>query len=89
MTRLFAHPLPTAQSPTAGGRCNAFAGHFMVPPTATVSQVSTLQKRPPVTPKACRIWTAHLWCDGRSGAARRRVPRLDSARVLFGEADVA
>ena len=56
---------PAAQGSTAGGRCNAFAGHFMVPPTATVLQVSTLQKRPP---------------GGRSGAARRCLRHLDSAR---------
>ncbi len=28
-------------------------------------------KRRPVTPQACRVRSAHLWCDGRDGAARR------------------
>jgi hypothetical protein len=68
---LFAQRLTAAQCPTAGGRCNAFDGHFMAPPTATVLQVSALQKRPP---------------GGRSGAARRRAEaRLDSARGSGGE----
>jgi|GEM_PF-3949907 len=39
--------LQAARCPTAGGRCNAFTGHFMVPPTATIVRIATLQKRPP------------------------------------------
>jgi len=78
--RLSAYRLPAAQGPTAGGRCNACLARFMVPTTATSFWIAPLQKRPPVTPKACPFWTANLRCDGRSGAARRRVPRLDSAR---------
>jgi hypothetical protein len=58
-----------ARCPTAGGRCNAFTGHFMVPPTATIVRIATLQKRPP---------------GGRSGAARRRAEaRLDSAQGVL------
>jgi len=63
--RLSAYRLPAAQGPTAGGRCNACLARFMVPTTATSFWIAPLQKRPP---------------GGRSGAARRRVPRLDSAR---------
>ena len=61
--------LQAARCPTAGGRSDAFAGHFMAPRTATVLRVSTLQKRPP---------------GGRSGAARRRAEaRLDSAQGVL------
>jgi len=63
--RLSAYRLPAAQGPTAGGRCNACLARFMVPTTATSFWIAPLQKRP---------------SGGRSGAARRRVPRLDSAR---------
>ena len=70
VTRQCGHHREAAQGPTAGGRCDAFAGHFMVPPTATVLHGAALQKRPP---------------GGRSGAARRRAEaRLDSARKRLG-----
>ncbi|MET4102133.1 hypothetical protein ABIE58_001561 [Roseovarius sp. MBR-78] len=68
MMRLFAHRLQAAQCPTAGGRCYGCRERFMVPPTATGMRIATLQKRPP---------------GGRSGAARRRVPRLDSAQGVL------
>jgi len=36
------------------------------------SRIQTLQKRPPVTPKACRTIVAHLWCDGAVSRAFQR-----------------
>lgn len=65
MTRNVAQRLPAVQGPTAGGRCPGCLERFMVPHILTIVQISTLQKRPP---------------GGRSGAARRRLPRLESAR---------
>jgi len=73
--RLSAHDLQAVQGPTAGGRCTACGERFMVPPTATIVRVTTLQKRPP---------------GGRSGAARRRAKaRLDSARKTCRNGDAS